>query len=212
MSYAFRAAAAALMFGVLALLGACAESPTAPGAPGVASAPGAPGAVTDEGAPGARPTAAMPSPVAAAVPGCDGAAVVLNAEEARTLALHNGTRRALGLAEFCVDAVLTAAARAHSREMLAKGYFSHDSFDGTSFDVRIRALGFPARRGLAENAAWGTGVMGEADDVFARFMASPSHHHNIVDPTLRRIGVGVAAGTYQGRTGARMYTVDFGTL
>ena len=196
----FRASAVAPALGLLALLGACVESPTDPGD------------ANDAGAPSARPAVTIPAAAARAVHGCDGATVVLSADETRTLDLHNDTRRTLGLAEFCVDSTLTLAAREHSLEMLEKGYFSHDSFDGQSFDVRIHALGFPVGRGLAENVAWGTGWMGEADDVFARFMASESHHHNIVDPSLRRIGVGVAAGTYAGRDGARMYTVDFGTL
>jgi uncharacterized protein YkwD len=197
MLHTFRAATAALALGALA---ACAESPVAPAS------------TTDGGAPAAHPASSTIISATRTVLGCDGATIALNAEEARTLDLHGATRRALGLAEFCVDSMLTVAARAHSQEMLAKGFFSHDSFDGRSFDVRIRGLGYPASRGLAENVAWGTGIMGEADDVYARWMASDSHHHNIVDGSLRRIGVGVVVGTYVGRSGARMYTVDFGTL
>lgn len=193
MLQSLRAAATAL---ALCLVTACAESPMAPGA----AAAGLP-----------TSTALSAGETAFLVAGCDGAAVALGADEKRTLDFHNTTRRSLGLSEFCVDSTLTVAARAHSQEMLAKGYFAHDSFDGRSFDVRIRALGYPVTRGLAENAAWGTGPMGEAVDVFGRWMASDVHHHNIVDGSLRRIGVGVAAGTYLSHAGARMYTVDFGT-
>jgi uncharacterized protein YkwD len=200
MRSSLRAASAALALSVLALLGACAESPTAP-----TSGPGGT-------AVGARPAATMPIAAARTVRGCEGVTIALSADETRLLDLHNETRRALGLAEFCADPTLTTAARAHSREMLEQGYFAHASFDGASFDVRIRALGFPARRALAENVAWGTGRMGEPDDVFDRFLASEEHRRNIVDPTLRRIGVGVAAGTYLGRDDARLYTVDFSTL
>jgi uncharacterized protein YkwD len=193
-----RAATAALAVVALGVLAACGESPVSPTA-------------TDAGAPTARPAPTASSAAARTVHGCDGATLLLSAEEMRTLDLHNATRRALGLDEFCADSLLTVAARAHSEEMLAKGYFSHDSFDGETFDARIRALGYPAHRALAENVAWGTDWMGEADDVYGRWMASETHRHNIVDGTLRRIGVGVAGGTYGGRSDARMYTVDFGS-
>ena len=201
----FRAATAALTFGALTFLGACGESPTAPSASPAST-------FIDASARGTSPAPSTPAAASRTVLTCEGAPIALNAEEQRLLDLHDATRRTLGLATFCVDAILTIAARAHSQEMLDKGYFSHDSFDGQNFGVRIRALGFPTTRGLAENVAWGTSVMGEPDDVFARFMASESHHHNIVDGGLRRIGVGVVAGTYVGRTGARMYTVDFSSL
>jgi uncharacterized protein YkwD len=48
--------------------------------------------------------------------------------------------------------------------------------------------------------------------VFDRFVAGEEHRRNIVDPALRRIGVGVAAGTYLGRDDARLYTADFSSL
>lgn len=188
-----RAAMAAIALGALA---ACADGPLAPtwGA--------------DASLAATRTTSTDP---ALTVTGCDGTPVALSADERRTLDLHGETRRALGLPELCVDPTLTAAARAHSQEMMQRGFFSHDSFDGQSFDARIRSFGYPPLSGLAENVAWGTSSMGEASDVFGRWMRSEAHHHNIVDGSLRRIGVGVVAGTFMSHGGARMYTVDFGT-
>src|SRR5689334_20447508 len=77
-----------------------------------------------------------------AVEGCRGARVYLNADEAATLELHNSHRLMSGLPSFCVDAKLTAAARAHSDDMLARSYFAHSSFDGTGFGARVTGFGY----------------------------------------------------------------------
>jgi uncharacterized protein YkwD len=195
MPRSFRAPAAAAAL-ALALLAACSESPTGPGAT-------------------TSPDAAAPGVVSAAaaftMTGCDGAAVALTADEKRTVDLHNATRRAYGLPEFCVHATLTAAARAHSREMLEHGFLSHDSFDGRPFNARIVGFGYTQPYTLAENAGWGSGTLGEADHIFDRWMDSDSHRPHILDAGLREIGVGVVWGTYRTYGGTRMYTVDFGT-
>jgi uncharacterized protein YkwD len=185
----FRARATACALAI-ALATACDESPTAPAV---------------DGASGELALAAL------TVVGCDGAAVALSADEKRTLELHNETRRAHALPALCVHPLLTAAARAHSREMLALGFLSHDSFDGQPFHARIAGFGYTQPRALAENAGWGSAELGEADTIFARWMASDSHRPNILDGRLREVGIGVAAGTYRTYAGARVYTVDFGT-
>ena len=179
---------------LVALATACGEGPTSPTAPATVAAAAA-------GEPAAAPTVA----------GCDGAEVTLSADERHTLDLHNATRRANALPEFCVHPLLTAAARAHAREMLEKGFLSHDSFDGRPFHARIAGFGYTQPRALAENAGWGSAELGAAATIFARWMASDSHRPNILDGRLREIGIGVAAGTYRTYAGARVYTVDFGT-
>ena len=40
-------------------------------------------------------------------------------------------------------------------------------------------------------------------------MHSPTHRHIILMPSLRRIGLGVAVGTFQGNADAVMATADF---
>ena len=112
----------------------------------------------------------------------------------------------------CVDGKLTAAARSHSDEELAKSYFAHNSFDGTTFDVRLTTgFGYTPFKALAENIAFGSGSYGSPDAIFTNWMNSTGHRTNILNGNLRQIGIGVSAGTYQGYTGVRMYTVDFGT-
>jgi uncharacterized protein YkwD len=137
--------------------------------------------------------------------------VTLTDDERRTLELHNARRLADGLPAFCLDARLTAAARAHSADMLAHGYLAHESFDGESFGARIARFGYGPWRWLAENVAFGSGALGAPATTFAGWMASAGHRRNIQNGTLREIGIGVRVGRFQGVAGTRVYTVDFGT-
>src|SRR4051812_11330217 len=57
--------------------------------------------------------------------------------EQGVLADLNALRRQHGRAPFRLSARLSAAARQHTAEMAARGYFSHDSANGSSFDRRI---------------------------------------------------------------------------
>ncbi|MGZ8377765.1 MAG: CAP domain-containing protein [Gemmatirosa sp.] len=192
----------------LAALGACADSPAAPLAP------------TEDSALAARrrPTAPAPTPTptpapttGATVTGCTGTAVTLTADEKTSLDQHQAQRAASGLAAFCVHPRLVDAARAHSADMLAKGYFSHTGKTGESFSARVTRFGYTGWRALAENIAWGSGSYGSAQSIFTGWMNSSGHRANIVNGNLREIGIGVAAGTFQGYSGARIYTADFGT-
>jgi uncharacterized protein YkwD len=215
-----RIAAALATFVALA---ACSESSTAPVSADESATSGlsATGVVTNADA---APTALRPSASLTAtttttttttttnsVVGCTGTTIVLTADEKRTLDLHNQKRAASGLPQFCVHPALTAAARAHSQDMLAKGYFSHTSLDGRTFVTRVVNAGYTGWRALAENIAWGSGYYGAPDYIFNSWMNSAGHKANILNGTLREIGIGVAAGTFKTYTGARMYTVDFGT-
>ncbi|MDO8785312.1 MAG: CAP domain-containing protein, partial [Syntrophales bacterium] len=49
-----------------------------------------------------------------------------------------------GLPPVTFNGNLFEAARAHTQDMFASGYYSHDSPDGRSYDTRIRNSGYPA--------------------------------------------------------------------
>jgi uncharacterized protein YkwD len=165
--------------------------------------------------------AAQAVPARAAAPtdvsGCDGARVVLTAEEARTVALHERQRAADGLPRFCVHPALVAAARAHAADMIVRGYFGHAAPEGVTVDGRVRRAGYRRWRIVAENLGWGNGSLRHPEPIFSRWMTSPGHRANIRSPALREIGVGVAHGTVRGSgtvrefPRARMYVVTFGT-
>lgn len=102
-----------------------------------------------------------------------------------------------------VDSKLRRAARAHSMDMLAHGYFGHGAFA-----TRIRSFGVRGRV-VGENLAWGTGRSGSASSVLRMWLRSPEHRRNLLRPTFRRIGLGMPIGSFAGYRGARMVTADF---
>jgi uncharacterized protein YkwD len=53
--------------------------------------------------------------------------IFLKAKEKETLVLHNQIRRENDLRPFCVHPELQQAAREHSKDMIDRDYFSHDT-------------------------------------------------------------------------------------
>ena len=149
----------------------------------------------------------------ATVETCDGGSASLKTEEKRILDLHNAVRKKHGLGSLCVDPALTRAARAHSKEMIGKGYFRHESFDGKTVGARLKGFGYDWTAS-GENIAWGSRSMSKPDDRFKGWMESPGHRANILNGAFREVGVGIASGNPK-KTDEQveevMYTVDFGS-
>ena len=68
---------------------------------------------------------------------------------------------------------------------------------------------FPA---LAENIAHGAGSDGSPRSIMRVWMHSGGHRHNVLDPQLRQIGVGVFVGNWKDYENTSMYTADFGAI
>lgn len=159
-----------------------------------------------------------PAPAHAATGGyvkkCGGGKIFLNAKEKRTFELHNKIRRNHDLKTFCVQPNLEKAARAHSKEMVVKDYFSHDSYNGTSFDQRLKNFGYTpdgySYWTVGENIAYGSGSQGSPANIMNAWMNSTEHRHNILNGKFRQIGIGTYYGNFQGHSGTTMYTADFG--
>jgi uncharacterized protein YkwD len=117
----------------------------------------------------------------------------------------NRVRAANGVRPLRADRRLAAAAEAHSRDMVAHGYFGHGDVGRRlqSYGVRARVIG--------ENVAWGQGNSVRADAVVAGWMASPWHRANLLSRQFRRIGVGVVSGSFGGHGQAHVVTADFAT-
>ena len=62
---------------------------------------------------------------------------------------------------------------------------------------------------LGETLAWGVGVDGSAESIVRMWLASPSHRATLLRRNFRRVGVGVAIGSFEGFGGARVATADF---
>ncbi|HEY3612611.1 MAG TPA: CAP domain-containing protein [Gaiellales bacterium] len=120
--------------------------------------------------------------------------------------LLNTIRRQHHLPPFTFSAALRASAREHSADMLAHQYFEHDGPNET-FDHRIRRHLDSTLVG--ENIAWGTGKYSTPEGLVQLWMHSPTHRHIILLRELRRIGLGVAIGTFEGSPDAAMATADF---
>ncbi len=102
----------------------------------------------------------------------------------------NAERARHGLPPLAADARLTAAAQAHSADMVRRGFFAHESPDGSQVWDRAVAAGYAYRK-VAENIAAGQRT---ADEVVHGWMHSPGHRANILDRDLTQIGVGRAEG------------------
>lgn len=118
----------------------------------------------------------------------------------------NQSRVAAGLAPLHVDAELTAVARWRSRDMSARGYFSHaiPPLGGKVFAVlEDEEYCFTL---AGENIGWNTHVDGVATErIHQAFLDSPGHRANIVAEPWSAIGV----GAYKGPDGKKLWTVLF---
>lgn len=136
------------------------------------------------------------------------------ANEQVLLELINAARAKHGLAKLTLQPTLACAAQQHSSEMLRRDYFAHSSASGASYSTRILRAGY-RRSGfgswaVSEVIGWGKGMRGTPQMVLRAWLASPSHRPIILGARWRNAGVGCVRGTYQGRSGVFMYTVDLG--
>jgi uncharacterized protein YkwD len=136
----------------------------------------------------------------------------LGALDIGVLAQLNQVRVANGLAPLRINAGLSAAAAQHSTEMIADGYFAHDSVDGTVFWrrlLRFYPLAGSTRWAVGENLLQASGPI-TATEAMAQWMASPEHRANVLNPTWREIGVSAVAGADTSGTDTLVITTDFG--
>jgi uncharacterized protein YkwD len=130
------------------------------------------------------------------------------------LCLVNQERTSRGLKPLKSNRHLAKAARNHARDMVARGYFSHDSMNGASFVDRIRKAGYvPARAlpSLGEDLAWGSGPLGTPREIVQSWMESPGHRANILSRSFREGGMGVAFGDVGAGEDGVTYALDFGS-
>ena len=132
--------------------------------------------------------------------------------ERTVLCLVNRERTSRGLRSLTADPKLAVAAASHSRDMVRRSYFSHQSPGGGTMSDRIRATGwFSGARSyaFAENLAWGTGSLASPQHIVQSWMRSPGHRRNILGGRYEELGVGIALGA-PGRNGGATYTTNFG--
>ena len=163
------------------------------------------------GTSGRRPATAAPAGTSSRRP-----AGVTSVLEQDVLANVNLLRRQHGLGALRLSSKLTAAARSHSTEMAQRGYFSHDSANGASFDKRIArfySLGGKRYWSVGENLLWSSPDV-SASGALDMWLNSPEHKKILLTARWREIGLSAvhmssAPGTYGGRE-VTIVTADFG--
>ena len=158
--------------------------------------------------------------VAAGAPGASAAprvpAASLTALESNVLVDINAFRAQHHLARLRLNSALTQAAREHSGQMAAQGYFAHESADGSAFWKRIQTFYGSSRWqfwSVGENLLWSSPDV-DAGRALQLWLASPEHRQNLLSPKWREIGVSAvhaarASGTFAGRD-VTIVTTDFG--
>ncbi|HEX8856328.1 MAG TPA: CAP domain-containing protein [Thermoleophilaceae bacterium] len=168
----------------------------------------------------AAPAALLLTAAPASADGCSGADAQPTSSnlaqiESTTLCLLNAERRKRGLSSLRTNARLRLAALRHSRDMVARHYFAHESLGGGDFEDRIRRAGYIPRYGawaIGENIGWGTGILSTPGQMVNAWMNSPPHRRNILASDFREIGIALAAGnpSPDAGDGGGTYTTDFG--
>ena len=113
--------------------------------------------------------------------------------EAKMLEMVNEERRKEGLNLLKADPEIAEVARKHSRDMFARGYFSHISPEGASPFDRIRE-GEVSFLAAGENLALAQTLA----LAHKGLMNSPGHRANILHKSFGRLGIGILDGGIYG--------------
>ena len=125
----------------------------------------------------------------------------LTSPERSLLGTMNAARANNGLAPLRIDFHLVRAARGHSADMMQRQYFAHGAVAGRAVSVGARGPLF------GEDLAWATGMTPQW--VVDHWLASAAHRAVLLRPGFRRVGLGIAFGTFIGHGGAAVVTADF---
>jgi uncharacterized protein YkwD len=141
-------------------------------------------------------------------------ALHLTAAERAVIRLVNESRAEHGLRPLKVSTPLCRAARAHSAEMLSRGFFSHLSYNGESQSARVARFGYALKGrtswSTGEVIGYGTGTAGTPQAIVTAWLQSKPHRDVLLNPSVRDVGVGRASGVFCGSSGAAVYTLDLG--
>lgn len=115
-------------------------------------------------------------------------ATAISEVELKVIQLLNQERKRRGLSVLKADPKVSAVARAHSRDMCQRHYFSHQSPEGKQPWDRLRAGGVRSFKAAAENIAVGYST---AQAVHIGWLTSPGHRKNRLAAGYTRMGVGL---------------------
>jgi uncharacterized protein YkwD len=138
-----------------------------------------------------------------------------NSLEADVLVQINQFRRSRGLAPLRLSGALRRAADSHSSAMATRGFFAHESADGTAFWQRVARF-YPQLTGgwsVGENLLWSSPDVDGAG-ALRMWLNSPPHRKILLTPRWREVGLSAvhaasAPGVYRGLE-VTVLTADFG--
>ena len=116
----------------------------------------------------------------------------------------NRARADEGLTVLTPDYTLIAAAQRHSEDMAKNRFMEHEASDGSTMVSRVTEAGYDWAS-VSENLAAG---QPNADSVVAAWLRSPMHRANILDGSLKHVGIGYAVADDEYR---HYWTADFGS-
>jgi uncharacterized protein YkwD len=126
--------------------------------------------------------------------------------------LHDQVRSQRGHRTLAGNAALEEAAAEHTDDMIARGYFDHDTPEGGTFDERSLTAGYARRNdgwSLGENLIWATGDLATPSALMNAWMGSAGHRKNILTARYRELGLAVRLGTPTGEAGVTV-SAEFG--
>lgn len=112
--------------------------------------------------------------------------------ERRVFDLINAKRAEKGLSSLTWSSKVASVARDHSKEMALYDYFSHTDVEGRLVDGRAISAGLNSWMAIGENIAYLRGYEDPAQYAVERWMLSPSHRDNLLDPRWKETGIGLA--------------------
>lgn len=117
----------------------------------------------------------------------------------------NRARSENGLRPLALSAELSAAAQAHAEDMLARGYFAHESPEGESTQERVarlapRAIVLSVRENILRTEGHEDDTpQVRAVDFIDGWMDSTGHRRNLLADDIAEVGFGVASSLEKGR-------------
>lgn len=109
----------------------------------------------------------------------------LNDVRINMLNLINRDRMANGLSPIALDTALNTLAQNHTQNMLDQNFFGHVNPQGKSPDDRRRSAGIQTP--IRENLGKSTSI----EHVEQGLMRSPIHRDALLDPRMKKVGIGV---------------------
>jgi uncharacterized protein YkwD len=108
--------------------------------------------------------------------------------EAKTAILQrvNALRRAQGLDQLTLDSEASKIAQDYSDRMARENFFAHVAPDGTDLKTRAQRAGY-AYRSISENLGLARGPLAAHFGI----EQSPGHLRSLLEPTYRRLGLGI---------------------